>query len=139
MANKKITKSKPNKPSIPKQVTFDYIKSNDYREFYANGVFGGISPGGKIMMSMFFERSPIPTKIFHNVLKDGKLGEEIRSKRESRDSIIRSVQATILMDPDGALALRNWIDDKLKTLETPVVPAVRTKKAPVRKVKRIKK
>ena len=43
-----------------KFIRFHYIKNNDYRTFYANGIFGGLTPQKEIHMNFFNERAVIP-------------------------------------------------------------------------------
>ena len=59
-------------------------------------------------MSLFCERQPIPRQIAHKF--DGlELGPEILSERLSRDAIIRSVDATLIMDLNTAEAMYSWL------------------------------
>ena len=52
---------------LPKELEFDFIKSNFFRVIKADGAFGGISPNGSIHMALYSERSAIPTKTFHSL------------------------------------------------------------------------
>ena len=105
------------KPKILKEIAFDFIKSNYFRVIRADGAFGGIAPNGSIHMGLYSERHPIPTKIVHGVVKDAEshslLGAEITSKREVRKSIVREMEVDAVMDITQALALRQWLDDRI--------------------------
>jgi hypothetical protein len=103
--------------SAPKEVKFDYIKSNFFRIVHADGVFGGVSPHAKIYMTFWSSRPPIPTQVVHRVTVDGTLGEEIRDKRTGRDAIIREAEVGVLMDLDIAKSFRSWLDERIKALE----------------------
>ena len=73
----------PKQPKPPKEIEFDFIKSNLFRVIRGDGAFGGIAPGGAIHMSIYSERHPIPTKTVHK-LEGGQLGPELRDRREGR-------------------------------------------------------
>jgi hypothetical protein len=107
--NSKKEKSQP----IPDKIRFDYIKSDQHREIFVEGVHGGLTPKGRIQMSLFCERQPIPRQIVHKF--DGvQLGPEIKSERLSRDAIIRSVDATLILDLETAEVLYKWLGSKIK-------------------------
>jgi len=111
-AAKKVAK-KEKSQVIPDKIRFDYIKSNQYREILVEGVHGGVTPKARIQMSLFCERQPIPRQISHKL--DGlKLGPEILSERLSRDAIIRSVDATLIMDIQTAEIVYNWLGRQIK-------------------------
>ena len=110
--SKKSPKGKKSQP-IPDKIRFDYIKSNQHREILVEGIHGGITPKARIQMSLFCERQPIPRQIVHKF--DGiELGPEISSERLSRDAIIRSVEATLIMDIETAAAMHKWLGLKIK-------------------------
>ena len=115
-----MQKSKPKKvpnkekfPDKPDKIRFDYLKSNQHREIFFEGIHGGMTPKGRIQMSLFCERQPIPRQIVHKF--DGlKLGPEILSERLSRDVIIRSVDVTLIMDIETAEIMYDWLGQKIK-------------------------
>ena len=113
---KNSSKKKPQKEKsqpIPDKIRFDYIKSNQHREIFVEGIHGGITPKAKIQMSLFCERQPIPRQIAHKF--DGlELGPEILSERLSRDAIIRSVDATLIMDLNTAEVMHSWLGNQIK-------------------------
>ena len=94
---------------------FHYVKSNNFRVVFSDGVWGGTTPRGYITMSFFSERAPIPKKLIHKITPDGKLGEE--STQESLHGIIREVDVEVLMDLDMAKSFRQWLDEKILFLE----------------------
>lgn len=97
------------KAEIPKRIKFDYLKSNYHREILVEGAHGGLTPKGHLQMSVFNERRPIPKQTVHPVTEDGTIGLEILDERLSRDSIIRSVEATLLMDIPTAKIIYEWL------------------------------
>ena len=100
--------------AAPSSIDFHYIKSNSFRVVHGDGVWGGTTPRGYIAMSFFSERSPIPTKLTHEVSPSG-LGEE--TDRESREGIIREVEVEVLVDLDTAKSLIPWLEGHIRALE----------------------
>ncbi len=77
-----------------------------------------MTPSGKIFLGIYNERFPIPTATVHEIGPDGKVGDEMRSERESRNAILREIDVGVEMDLDVARATREWLDDKIKDLES---------------------
>ncbi|MEX1268852.1 MAG: hypothetical protein WEA56_07610 [Balneolaceae bacterium] len=97
-------------------IGFDYIKSNFHREIYADGVHGGVTPRGKVQISFYNERNPIPTHSEHKVVNN-RIGGEIREKRQSRDAIIRIVETTVILDASTLQSLIGWMQEKIDFLK----------------------
>lgn len=100
------------------ELKYDYIKSNYFRVIHVDGAWGGITPRLSIRMAVFNERGAIPTQTVQAVSPEGTVGEEIFEKRASRDSIVREVEADLVMDLATANVLVTWLQDKIKKLET---------------------
>ncbi|MGI0085429.1 MAG: hypothetical protein ACREBQ_10140 [Nitrososphaerales archaeon] len=96
---------------------FDFIKSPMFRVIHADGVFGGMTPRGSIFLSFFSERFPIPTTIVHEIRSSGELGDEIRSEREGRKSIVREVEVGVQLDLGVAKAFLLWLQQKIEEAE----------------------
>jgi hypothetical protein len=94
-------------------IDFHYQKGNEFRVLHVDGVYGGLSPDGYINMSVYNQRRPIPQKVVHEI-DDQELGDEREEERESKEGVVREVEANIVMDVNTAIALRNWIDEKLE-------------------------
>lgn len=97
----------------PKEIEFDFIKSNYFRVIKADGAFGGITGNGSIHMALYSERNAIPTKVVHAVV-DGSLGPELRDRRQGRKAIVREVEVDVMLDITQAMALSKWLDEKIK-------------------------
>ena len=112
----------------PKELRFDYIKSNYFRVVHADGVYGGVSPTGSVWATFWSQRGAIPTQSVYNVTPDGKLGQEDIERRVGRDAIIREAEVVVMLDVTFARTLRGWLDDKIKAIET--IEAKRASAAP---------
>jgi hypothetical protein len=101
----------------PKEIRFDYLKSSLFRVVHADGAFGGPTPRGGVHIAFWNERAPIPNQVVHLVTPDGKLGEEDRAKRVTRDAIIREVEVGVTMSLPAAKSFLAWLQDKIKVAE----------------------
>lgn len=101
----------------PKTITFKYVYPEDLRDLYVNGVYGGVTPRNEIFAHLYSERLPIPKKVTHNILDDNKIGT-IESSEKGGD-VVRFIQTSIVMDKDTAIALRDWLNDRIKFIEAP--------------------
>ncbi|OHD57205.1 MAG: hypothetical protein A2Y33_07370 [Spirochaetes bacterium GWF1_51_8] len=93
------------------KVDFHYIKSNQYRTSYANGVFGGITPRGELQMDFFVERQVIPQVATYAISNEGILGEII--KTEGKSGFIREFDCGVLMSIDVAINFYEWLGQKI--------------------------
>jgi len=89
-------------------ITFEYIKSHDYKVHSVHGGIGGINNYGDLVLNLFFERSPIPRKATHSLDKDGRLIPEA-IKLDTREGIIRDVLFGIALTPQNAKSLAAWL------------------------------
>lgn len=98
-----------------KEINFDYIKSNYFRVIHVNGAHGGFGPKeNMIQMALFSERNAIPKKETYAIDK-GKLAG--LKKSEGRDAVVREVEVEAIMDFDTAIALRDWLINKIEVIE----------------------
>ena len=110
VANRKKTVKK-------KEFKVKYVIPEHVRDVYINGAYGGVTPRSEISLHMYCERGPIPTSITHPIDNKGQilLGKEI--SREVGGDAVRLVQASVIMDVTTAVALRDWLDGRIKIIE----------------------
>ena len=97
----------------PRHVRFDYIKGQFFRVIHADGVVGGLTPRLDVHMDFWSERFPIPKQVVHALKEDGSLGEEVKAERQTRDAIVREVEAGVVLDVETARALRDWLNERI--------------------------
>lgn len=98
-------------------VTYEYEKGNHHRVIFVNGAHGGLTPDGRhIVLSVFSERQPIPTREVYELKDDTSVGE--RKDLSGRRAIFREIEATLILDSSTAKSLMNWIKDKIVAGET---------------------
>lgn len=98
-----------------KELIFHYIKTNNYKTFYSDGFFGGITPKGKIYMEPFIERGATPQQVKHIISEDGDIdgGTILEAKKD----VIREIECGIVMDVETAKALQNWLTTKIEEFQ----------------------
>lgn len=96
------------------QISFDYVKSPNWRVIHSDGTYGGVTPRGKIMAAIFNERFAIPRHVVYE-FHDGTLGNELDSVH--RSDIIRELEVGIIWDLQGAKLMREWLDEQITELE----------------------
>jgi|ERR1700723_572588 hypothetical protein len=113
-------------PTIPEKISFFFIKSNYYRVVHVDGAFGGLTPQGKVFVSMYSERAPIPEIITHELKDSGsRLGQEIIPDRKSKEGIIREVEVGLSMDEAAAEAFHKWLGEQIQILKSLKIPTLR--------------
>jgi len=102
------------------RATFFYRKSNFFRVVHADGATGGPTPDRKIMIAIFNQRSALPDMVEHVLTPDGRLGPEVARQTE-HEGFIREVEVGIVMEPNTAKELAEWLQRQVRLLEsTPV-------------------
>jgi hypothetical protein len=104
------------KGTTKKEFTFKYIIPDHIQDCYVNGAFGGVTPRNEISMHLFCERHPIPKNIKHKIKADGTLSDEIST--EIGGDVVRIIQSSVIMDEGTAIAIRDWLSDRIKFLES---------------------
>jgi hypothetical protein len=91
-------------------VEFTYAKSDDYKVYFINGAYGGLTPHGDIECNFFFEHKPLPeSEVLVNVGgKLEKLPEEI-----SNPQFTREIKVGIILTPPEARIIAKWLNDKV--------------------------
>jgi hypothetical protein len=98
------------------KLSFEYKISPTYTVYAINGAYGGITPHGEILMSVFNERTAIPQTETYQINEDGSLGEK-PSDQVKKDSIIRHVMFGLSMNPNVARSLAKWLNSKADAYE----------------------
>lgn len=94
-----------------KELLFHYIKTDNYRTYYSDGFFGGITPKGKIYMEPFIERGSTPQQVKHIISESGNI--DAGAILESKKDVIREIECGIIMDIETAKSLVSWLSTKI--------------------------
>jgi len=104
---------------LPKQIDVHYIKTDGYRTYYFDGVFGGLTPNGKLYIELFLQRQPTPQIIQHQIEATGKLGKEL--KRIGKTGMVREIEAGLMIDIETAKILKDWLEEKIRKHDEQIV------------------
>jgi hypothetical protein len=97
----------------PKKVKFIFKKPDDYNIIYANGVYGGITPRGDILMHFFFEHRDFPVEEEVNI-EMGQIKPDDSIKVFDDDfTMNRDMKVGIIMSPNQVDALVKWLIEKV--------------------------
>ncbi len=93
------------------KVRFRYTFDNNFNTAPADGVFGGFTPHGDIIMNFFFERKAVPEFEEYTASEEGKLtGLASIGLGENPASYERVLTAGVVMGTDTAAVIRDWLD-----------------------------
>jgi hypothetical protein len=98
---------------MPASLQFKAAKSRDYRIVAANGVWGGIAPGGDLRIDFFLDSSSLPEEMTYQVLETGQLGKEIQRIPQA-SLVTREYQVGVVMSLQSAEMVANWLLQKVK-------------------------
>lgn len=97
-------------------VKFKYLFQEDYNPKYANGVYGGVSPTGELVMNFYFERLSIPYEVMESLDENGNLTGSSEIVKPKEYKIIRSVENGVILNKSGALDIYHWLEEQLKQM-----------------------
>jgi len=102
------------------EVSHHYLKGQHFRTIYVDGIFGGAGiPTGTIQFAVYTERIPYPDK---TIQIDGK---EDFSKRIAKRGVERELEVSLVVRLEIAIALRDWLNEKIGVVEKNVEQFVR--------------
>lgn len=99
------------------KLKFKYVVPDNLRDLYVNGLWGGVTPRAEIHMQFYNERIPIPNLVTCEVGEKGKLSEV---DRDIGGDVVRVVQSSLVMDYSTAVAVRDWLNDRIKLVEAEI-------------------
>jgi hypothetical protein len=112
----------PTKGPSENEVAIDYLKSQDFRSVWADGLIGSITPQGLIHFAIYSERQAIPRRQVFTIVKDeseniGSLGTEVVEKQISRGSIVREMSCDVFVSPSVAEAVGKWLIEQANIIK----------------------
>ncbi len=130
MDKKKIVKKKKTvyseaKKNLSDTIDIHYLKTNNYRTYHVDGIFGGITPDAKkVYLELFVQRSATPNKIEHAVTQEGAVGKET-GHRVGKEGLVREIESGLIMDLEVAEILKKWLDKQIKSCKKSNINAKR--------------
>ncbi len=99
----------------PSSIKIHYHKANFFRVVHVDGVFGGITPSRNIFVSLYNQRTPLPTLIEQRFCADGTLGDEI--SREGKTGVFREMEVGIVLTAPVAREIAKFLMEQARLLE----------------------
>lgn len=90
-----------------KEIQIKFTKAADYRKFAATGVWGGPTPQGEIFCEFYVECQDLPELIKMEI--DPFQGTQDELEKKTSGLFIREIQVGILMRPDIAKSVGEWL------------------------------
>lgn len=122
---KKVAKKMVKK--VANELTIHYVKTPAYRSYHVDGIFGGLTPRGKIYCELFIDRNPTPKTAVHTLSKEGYLSGTPK-ETTGLDGVVREVECGMIFDIETATTFKNWLDDKINQYNKTVNPSRSGKK-----------
>jgi len=102
-----------------------YLKAKDFRTFYVNGAYGGLSPKGEVTLNFYFEKFPLPKRTGIKLSPEGKvLAQQHELPLPEEYWTEREVQTSVVLNIEEARNFADWltrivgsVDDKGKKSE----------------------
>ncbi|PSQ75419.1 MAG: hypothetical protein BRD33_04180 [Bacteroidetes bacterium QH_6_63_17] len=97
------------------EITFVYEDSDEVRTLTATGAHGGPTPdGASVVANLYVERASIPHHVSHQIDETGQVNLSERSEQVTRGELTREVQASLVMTPEHAMQLGQWLQRNAK-------------------------
>jgi hypothetical protein len=102
--------------SMSKRIEFRYSKSNYHRVINVNGAWGGLTAHSQVHMSIYSELRALPDLQEMEVLDNNK--PPVMTKNlVKQNTVIREVEASLIMSPAVARAIAKWLNEKADEFE----------------------
>lgn len=90
------------------ELTIVFEKSQQKNTIPATGAAGGPTPdGAAVVAHLFVEHGSVPNYVTHDVNREGRVKSQ--GKPVQRGEITREVQSTLVMSPENAHQLGEWL------------------------------
>lgn len=102
-----------------REIKFKYVFDDDYEPEYVTGAFGGVMPGGDLVVNFFLERLPIPYETKQAIDENGILDPNltvVNPEPSDYNKIRRTVKNGIILNTQTALSIYRWMKDKLSEM-----------------------
>ena len=96
----------------PKKISIVYEKVPGKPTITATGAIGGPSPDRQsIVAQLYVEHGSVPSVVSHEVQEDGSFDLQ-HGDAISRGDVTREIQATLVLSPEAAILLGDWLMKK---------------------------
>jgi len=104
------------------KVHFKYVEDAAFRVVPATGAHGGVTPFGDVIANFFIDRPPVPEVTTQEMSPEGELGAETARSYGFDEGawIVRHLQVGVVMKPDRARSIAEWLLRKAEKAEEAV-------------------
>lgn len=95
------------------EIDFYHVKSANYRTFFIDGIFGGLTSHGLLSCECFTERKSIPTRVRYSIKHNGEMGDEIEREGDQA-GFLREIECGLIMNINTAKSLVVWLNKKIE-------------------------
>lgn len=99
------------------RIRYHYETLPEARLHPAHGVWGGINGQGELEICFYNESERLPPYIEQSIEPDGTLGPEMYLDQDGVRHIQRTIHSKIVMNYQSAVALRDWLQDRVAEME----------------------
>jgi hypothetical protein len=100
-----------------KKIVVRFETAKNFQAVAATGAYGGPTPQGEIICNFFIERQEYPKSL--DVIIDTQTGKFEEVSEEEKNRYVREIQVAVVMRPDIALAIGEWIVNAAKQVIKP--------------------
>ena len=81
------------------EINFHYVYNYNYNPTYANGVQGGFTPRGELVVHFYQERPALPKELTHEITPEGSIGAMTDSDPKNLNSLmVRFIESGVTMN-----------------------------------------
>lgn len=99
------------------QIRFIYKKARHHRTFHSDGMWASVTPQLEVQFALFNNLKPMPEEVTHRISPDGVMGDEIIEARKMEQSVVREVDATIVMSKENMMLAIELLQRMLKQID----------------------
>lgn len=100
------------------EITFNYIYNYSYNPTYTNGVQGGFTPRGELVMHFYQERPALPKEVTHEITPEGGIGAMTDSDPKNLNAtMVRFIETGVTMNFQTAAMIHAWLGDQLAQMQ----------------------
>lgn len=94
-------------------ITFQYDKSPLFREIYATGAYGAVTPNVGIRICFYSQHVPDPSLHVFSLNENGTLAKLLKAEPAGEGVIVRAVEIGVTLDLSTAVALVKWLEGQI--------------------------
>ena len=99
----------------PEEITFVYEDADEVPTLATTGAQGGPTPdGASVVANLYVERASIPHHVSHQIDERGEVDLSETSQQVSRGEVTREMQASLILTPEHAMQLGQWLQDRAR-------------------------